>query len=376
MITKKEADEFVQMYETFYCKELEIQGTKVYIYNYLIQDPEAFQNPKARELRGLTFVGDASTGSSPEELFLSIPKFFNINEIPENDVKNLQNLKIKKIQYKEDGSLIQPVLIQGEVFMKTKQSFENPQAKMAQGLVDSDCDLKFFILDLFDQDFQPLFELVSPDNKIVLDYQNTELRLIAVRNKEGNFIDIDKFNYPQMAQSIENKNLQDLINDCQTKENFEGYVIKFIDKNTSTGERLVKLKSLWYLERHRLVSDADRLSEVFRFILNDKLDDVLMTVSKNKRDELLKLQHKIADYIAKSSKEIYEILQSTKDKDRKVIAQTYIKHPYFGVIMNCVKKMICDLPGIEKSLKDYLLKKYTKEQKVKEFIDGIRRTKI
>jgi RNA ligase len=373
MITKKIADKLVQEYETFYCKELEINNCKVYIYNYLIQDYEAFkaESHLGQELRGLTFVKDSANTNI--KTFLSIPKFFNINEISENQEQRLSNLSIKKISEKLDGSLIQPILIQGEIFMKTKQSFENPQAQMAQKLIESNCDLKFFILDLFDQDFQPLFELVSPDNKIVLDYKETELKLIAVRDLNGHFIDIDKFDYPLKAQTFDQqtKSLQELIEDCQTKEDLEGYVVKFIDSSCPTNERLVKLKSLWYLERHRLVSDADRISEVFKFILNDKLDDILSTVSEMKREELLKVQHKVAVYVSKTCNEIQEILIKVKDRDRKSIAQDYISHPYFSIIMSCVKKMICDLESIEETLKEYLLKKYNKEQKVKEFIEEI-----
>ncbi len=145
MITKLQADALVEKHKHFYRKDLKINNVDVYLYNYILQDTEVFVNePLSRELRGLVITKE----NAQERVFLSCPKFFNINELPETQYSVVKLKKVKKISEKLDGSLITPIEIGGEIFMKSKASFESPQAKQAQEILDTSADLKFFILDI------------------------------------------------------------------------------------------------------------------------------------------------------------------------------------------------------------------------------------
>lgn len=354
MISKIEADKLVEKYETFYRKEISIQGcdAKIFVYNYLLADKEAFKDPLARELRGLTIIHE----NAKEFIYPSIPKFFNINELPETQEKVIKLKTIKKISRKEDGSMIQPVMICGDVKMKTKQSFSNPQAVMAQEIFEDDEELQFFILDCFDNNFFPMFELVGPDNRIVLDYNTNELVLIAVRSSDGGFIDIDKFSYKNKAETF-HLTMDEMIHQAKTKKDEEGFVVKFTD------ESIIKIKTLDYVTKHRMVSETDSNKSILSRILQEEIDDIYPLLSDKKIKEIKEIEKVVSDYTVHYIKQIEQITKAGDNNNRQSFVAEHIKHPYFSVIMSGIKGH-----KIKETLITYLLKKYNREEKAKKFI--------
>jgi RNA ligase len=318
-------------------------------------------NNLGSELRGLTIVEDTTVqNKNNQKIFLSIPKFFNINEVPETQENVLKTKVIKKVQEKLDGSLIQPVQICGEIKMKSKQSFDNSQAELAQNILEFDPELEFFILDCWDNDFYPLFELVGPDNRVVLDYNKNELVLIAVRTKTGEFIDIDKFNYKRRAKSY-TKTLDELIHSAKNDKNIEGYVVKFTDGS------VVKIKTLDYLEKHKITDESNSYKILLKRILQEDMDDVYTVINPERLDEIRKIEKKVQDYVLHYITEIQEIIKENHSiSDRKSFVNKHINHKYFSVIMSSLKGH-----DIKEALIDYLLRKYSKEAKAKEFIESL-----
>ena len=355
MITKMIADKLVETHETFYRKDLEINGAKVFIYNYLIADKVALADKYAKELRGLTITHEGGH----ERVFLSCPKFYNINEVPENEEKILQNKKIKKVTDKMDGSLIQFIEINGEVLAKSKQSFENDQSKMAQEILDESTELKFFILDCWSNNYHPLFELVGPDNQIVVDYPKNEIYLIGVRNDDGHFIDLEKFYYKYSAACY-NLTLDEMIHQAKTAKDIEGFVVKFTD------ESIVKIKTIDYLEKHRLVSDGDSYKTILKRILEENIDDVLQVIPEAKRARIRNLEKYLDEYVVHYTQQIHDIIKKQSTKSRKEIVEEVRTHRFFSVIM---KNLEGDISDIKDSLIDLLLKKYSREKKAKEFFN-------
>ena len=368
MITKEQADQIVLQNDNFYVKEHNINGVKVWSYNYLMNEYNSFETPIHKELRGLTFV------EGRKEPYLSIKKFWNLNEVENTQYKTLKNKNIRAVLEKADGSLIQVIDVNGEIITKTKMSFESPEALLAQSVLDKDPDLKFFILDLWAKNWQPLFEIVSPENKIVLEYDKTSLKLIAVRDFEGNFIPLDgiinDLTYNIDIVQIYDNSMDECIQICKNATDLEGFVIRFHDEEQS----MIKIKSIWYLERHRLVSDSDRLIEVFKSILDETLDDMLSLVSEKKRTELQKINDLVVKYIDKETKRIFDIVNNSVD--RKKTAQKYINDEYFGVIMGSLKCPKADLECVQDKLKKYLKNKINREQKAKNFIERIKNEKM
>ena len=359
MITKMIMDRLVKNHKTFYCKEIKQYTPEcdIYIYNYLLSDKEAFmdENNLGSELRGLCVIKE----NAKENIFLSIPKFFNINEIESTQIHTLKNKKIKKISEKVDGVLIQPVKICGNVQMKTKQNFENKEATIAQELLESDEELKFFILDCWDNNFQPLFELVQQNDKIVIDYPENKLILIAVRSENGEFIDIDKFDYPNKAKTF-NLSLDEMIQNAKNLKGIEGYVVKFTDGT------IVKIKTSDYLQKHKIVMETDSMKNILRRILQEDMDDVYSIISENKLQKIRKIEKAVTDYVISFIAEIEDITKKGDGGNRRGFVKQYINHKYFPVIM-----AVLHGKNVKDALINYLLRKYTKEKAASKFIAEI-----
>ena len=356
MITKEQADLFVEKYETFYRKDLKINDTNVYLYNYLLADYETFQKePLTRELRGLIFVED--------ECFISCPKFFNINEIPETLESKLKTKKIKKVLNKLDGSLITPIKINGDIVMKSKASFDSDQSKLAQQILDNDPDLQFAILDLFDNGFQPFFELTGMENQHVLCYEYEQrLTLIMVRDKEGHFIDIDKFKYDfiYIAENYD-YSLEEMLEKQKTDKKVEGWVVKFTD------ETIIKIKTEEFFILHKISEKADSYKSILSLILDEDLDDVLSLVDSIRKEKILQIDKKVVNYVTHLVTFCFEETRSIKD--RKDFAIKHNKHEMFSLLMGSIKK------ANKEQVKELVIKKlktkYNKEKKAKEFIDSL-----
>ena len=354
-MTKEIADSLVEKYEFFYKKEIEVQGYNFTLYNYILSDYKAFQDdPLTRELRGLV--------THKDEVFLSVPKFFNINELPETEYKNVKLKTIKKIQDKLDGSLITPICVGGDIIMKSKGSFESDQAVLAQEIIQDNPELQFFILDTYANNFQPFFELIGPDNEHVIEYplKENELRLIMVRDREGHFMDIDKFDYKNKAETM-NYTLDEMLEIQKTKKGIEGFVVKFTD------ETILKIKTLDFFELHKIKDEADSYKVILKRILQEDMDDILSIVTKQKRDKLLDITEVVSKYVVHEVQKIEKIKEETKNQDRKTIAIKYHTMEYFNVLMKSLNG-----GSIKDELIEIMIAKYNREGKAKEFIQGLK----
>ncbi len=353
-ITKTKADEIVEKYDNFYKKEITKGNIKLYLYNYMISDYDVFaSDPLSRELRGLVISED-------NEIFLSVPKFFNLNEIEETQYNLLKDKKIKKIQEKLDGSLITPIRINGEIIMKSKGSFESDQSTLAQSICDSSPDLQFFILDMYDNGFIPYFELTGEENQHVLEYDyNSRLTLIMVRNENGEFIDINKFGYKYTAESFD-YTLDEMKNMQKLDKGKEGWVVKFEDG------LIIKIKTEEYFILHKLNDQADSYKVMLKTILDEDMDDVLSIVSEKKKEKLIKMNKTIGDYVVSFVLEIEGIIETSESLDRKSIALKYKNHIYFNVIMKSL-----DRGNVKDNLITTMKTRHNKENTAKRFIDSI-----
>lgn len=357
MITKNQADEIVQKYDSFYCKEIEVNNTKLYLYNYIIADYQAFQSdPLSRELRGLVITQE------PQQIFLSVPKFFNINETQETQLSLLQNLPIKKVQEKLDGSLISVILLNGEIVVKSKASFVSPQAVLAQNIIDQSSSLKYFILDCFANNFQPFFELIGPDNKHVIDYPENSLQLIMVRDQDGHFIDVDKFDYDFTVASCE-YTWEELISKQLTEKGSEGWVVKY--GNTKSPD-ILKVKTKEFFELHKIHEESDSYKVLLKRTLDEDMDDILSIVPENKKEKLQEMMKVISDYLVSYVIEIEAIVKPGDNHCRATFVKKHITHQYFNVIMNALKGR-----DVKELLVDHIKRKNNREEKAKKFIQDL-----
>lgn len=148
----------------------------LYIYNYTHRTQyERLWDSYTRMCRGLIVDGQNNILNNP------FPKFYNLGETEETMIQNLP-CEVPSITEKLDG-MLGILYDEGDnPAIATRGSFGSPYAKWATNWLR----LKGYSLDDFKPDYTYLFEIIYPENKIIVNYGNrAELTLIAVRNNNG-----------------------------------------------------------------------------------------------------------------------------------------------------------------------------------------------
>ncbi|WP_298751994.1 RNA ligase [uncultured Arcobacter sp.] len=243
-----------------------VDGETFYSFFYNVAFEDTFDSDLAREFRGIVFNDKGECVARP------FHKFFNINE---NEYTHINTLRQYEDGYflpcdKLDGSLIYPIMVNGNVKLRSKKSFYSDVAKNAQKYIDNTDDgqkLISHIKSYFNCGMTPMFEYISPDNRIVINYRKEELKLLACRNTIDGTYGV-QFNNPTFKLS----KLDSFIEETREREGIEGYVLyHYIDGEVRD---ILKIKTKWYLVRHRLKSNI-LFKNVFDSVESGSVDDIV-----------------------------------------------------------------------------------------------------
>ena len=210
-------------------------------------------NETNRLARGIIFRVDSTIIARPFE------KFFNLNERPSTNIKNLPWDESVEIYEKVDGSCGIGYFVNGLWKLATPGSMESEQAVEGTKILYQGHDIPGYIRDpscSYDLsrlpiDCTPVFEIIYPENRIVVDYGNKrELVLLAIFEHNG--VEWHPRRVDQIAGLCGFRRPQryniDLQSEIPFDDNTEGYVARF-----ESGLR-VKIKSPTYLRIHRLLN--------------------------------------------------------------------------------------------------------------------------
>lgn len=173
-------------------------------------------------------------------------KFWNYGEV-------LPTGKPVEVTEKMDGSLVVVFAHKGEIRAVTRGSFDSEQAQWASQYINDHLDLRFL---LADTKVTLLFEVIYPENQIVVDYKGREdLVLLGVRNVcgEGDWwhssVKLLANSYKlSLPKTYEVKSVDELLEMAKTLgPEHEGWVVRYDD-----GTR-VKVKGATYLELHKWI---------------------------------------------------------------------------------------------------------------------------
>ena len=166
------------------------------IFNYVVAFAESFPTPNTgdaeldrqyailRECRGLIFCKE--TGTVIRRPF---HKFFNVNERAETQLGNLDFDQNHKIETKLDGSMIAVFLLDGNLIWATKMVALEFHEQVKDFVEKSEIKYEKFCFNMINDGYTPIFEWMSPENKIVIDYKEPTLVLTAVRHMvSGEFL--------------------------------------------------------------------------------------------------------------------------------------------------------------------------------------------
>lgn len=175
-------------------------------------------------------------------------KFFNWGEN-----NRTSEADILTVTEKMDGSLGILYRQDGEHKIATRGSFDSEQAQWATEFLNKHYNLRDLAGDI-----TLLFEIIYPENRIVIDYGNEQaLYLLAMRNREtGKYLPFWQvetagawYGFP-VAKIYDFSDPDDILGVLSNlNANQEGYVVEFSD-----GQRF-KFKGDRYKELHRLISD-------------------------------------------------------------------------------------------------------------------------
>lgn len=375
--TREQCQEIVKKSEAFYCTETTIEGQKVEMLDYRLASISDFVDNDAFELRGLTFIYDENTDEWKRNILLN--KFFNYSQTLGWMPDDLDNKVISRIQNKEDGSVISFVKFQnGKVRAKSKMSFTSQQAVMAQEIYDTNLNLRNALEYSFNTDSTLIFELTSPENQIVLEYSETKLILLQIRESTvGYYYDDILFNFYKKHYSLEctkdfsDYSLEDLLDMKKTLKGIEGWVVTFDDG------QMCKIKTDQYLELHGLVGpDAFRENLLVQSILNNTIDDVISAlVPGTKKDKIIDMTERVTHHFnhrVVMFKELRRKYFQDFKEDRKSFALEYRNEELFSGVMKTLFYNSEDIEQVSESqVKEHILKKCLHLNDAKKYLEGL-----
>jgi len=187
------------------------------------------------QCRGLVTDNEGNVVARP------FKKFFNIEENKHTPTSEFE------VFDKMDGSLGIMFKYNGEMVCATRGSFTSDQSKWM-----TEFALKYNYQNIIVDGFTYLFEIIYPENRIVVNYENQErLVLLGIINTESG----EELPYNDLFEGFDVVKKYDGIRDYselkgKVEQNSEGFVVRF-----SNGERM-KIKGEEYLRLHKIMTNV------------------------------------------------------------------------------------------------------------------------
>ena len=307
---------------------------------YMVAYESTFDDAYSRECRGIVFSSETGKVVSRP-----LHKFFNVNERPSTHVDNLDWSKVTRVMTKLDGSMIHPVMIGDKLYVKTKKSFNSDVAKTVQSWLDNGDNngLKDFMIEMVQSGKTPIFEWISPSERIVIKYGYRRLRLLHVRdNVTGQYmpfnelVDIAGNRDFRLVKPVDEFNINgkfdisamlSAASNDETKDK-EGWVVQF-----ENGD-MVKVKTKWYLQRHKVMTEL-RIRDIAELILTGNIDDCksLLLSLKVDSSQIIDIENTVAKQMNGIIAEVEQVWSQYKHLQRKEFAETLKGHDKFNLLM-------------------------------------------
>jgi len=312
-----------------------------YVVNYMVSMTDTFPEVKTsggsakmrdeatrhkairRECRGLIFDKEGKI------LSRRLHKFFNINERDETQFHKIDFDQPHVILEKLDGSMITPILMpEGNIRWGTKMGVTDV-AMGAEEFVARNQNYEQFARVCISSNITPIFEWCSRKQRIVVDYPEDRLVLIAARNTKtgkyysyrwlqeyGEIFEVEVVNtYPGNPESMAH-----LMDETKGAEGIEGWIIRFDDGH------MLKIKGEWYLKLHKTKEALSYEKSLIDLIVNEKIDDVKPFMMEEDREKVDDFQsnfwYGVNDSVEKYEKYFQTV--SASGLDRKQFAQQWM----------------------------------------------------
>lgn len=302
----------------------------VAVIDYVVTAKDTFKGADPTEeqilknLRGTAF--DTYTGK-----IISLPfqKFHNLGEcdgyMP--DQINWENEHIALL--KMDGSMIRPIPYKSGWQLATRAGVTDVSEQATQ-LLESFPEhrrhqYKNFIHNCIQDGKTPIFEFISRENRIVIDYPEPDLVLLAVRDNVTGIYTLDSVLREQISKWYPMIAIVNSVSDY-TEENVrkwthaEGVVLAF-----SNGFR-VKIKAEDYVRKHKARDTMTKEKDVLALIFDDKVDDLANVLSEADYQKLHTFEMQVKEAMLNLHTVVYKLSYYYKALSRKDAAIAILKH--------------------------------------------------
>lgn len=270
--------------------------------------------------------------------------------------------KTNLIMDKADGSLISTFEHNG-VRVKSKTSLASEQAVAAQRLINSNQLLKTVLEKWVAKGYTVNMEYVAPSNRIVVAYEKPQLIILNIRhNDTGDYVDPATVDDLTRSFWVECVATRTLVDEYGTMQNFveqigeechkEGYVIQLNDNN------FVKIKTAWYLTRHRAKDSINSTRRLFEAVLDEAVDDIRSLfyddpAAIQRINEVQEKTDKLYNHLIATVEQFYEANKHLDRKSYAILGQAQFTDGTFGLVMS---KYL----GKDAGVKEFLKKNYKK----------------
>ncbi|MEZ0212467.1 MAG: RNA ligase [Xanthobacteraceae bacterium] len=269
------------------------------------------------ECRGLKFDQDGWIIARP------FHKFFNVGEVPETRVEAIDFGKPHVIMDKLDGSMVHPALISGVVVLMTRAG-RTDVARLAERHLTT--ELIIACREWLEEGWTPIFEFTAPDNRIVINYSESRLTVLAVRDTmTGRYSTNEAINFGASSGLRLVKHHESL---WRTGEEFrdyakavmgaEGFVVRFADG------LMVKAKAEDYVLKHRAKDSVLKEKTVLALVLRDEIDDVLALLDDTDRARVERYRDQVEDGLIDTTFRVSGIVSSGAALSQKEFATAHL----------------------------------------------------
>jgi RNA ligase len=249
-------------------------------------------------------------------------KFFNMEEGKHTPTPEFEVFE------KMDGSLGIMFLCNNELICATRGSFTSDQAKWMMVFAE-----KYNYKDIIVDGFTYLFEIIYPENRIVVDYNGQERLVLLgiIKTETGKEISyhalpFDEFDVVKKYDGIKDYSILKKLVD----NNQEGFVIRF-----SNGDRM-KIKGEEYIRLHRIMTEVSTTS-IWEILSNgDDIEGLLKDVPDEFYSKIKGYENELKsqyENIENEYKWIFRTIdRSPNIKDRSVFAAYAKRFKYPSIL--------------------------------------------
>lgn len=259
--------ELKKMIEQKYVSAQKHPEADLYIYNYTQNAQfDNVWNNVTLNCRGLILDGDFNVVARP------FKKFFNYEEYLEKPhlQGQIPTNEIPHMFLKYDGSMGIMYWLDNKPYIATRGSFVSEQAIRGTKILHEKYP-EFMDIDLR-SDVTILFEIIYPENRIVVDYQDREdlIQLAIIDNETGRTSSNDYLGFPR-AEEFRNVKLLSLDEIKQLDyNNQEGFVCYY-----PQADFRMKIKFQNYLQLHRIMTGVSSIS-LWEYLKDGKdIDEII-----------------------------------------------------------------------------------------------------